>query len=654
MRKFMIVSAILMGLVSSAHADLKTPQELAAILAASKDRSLDVIKDTGADPKNPRYINTYRAFANCFEAIKISGQKGTVTVTDSLTSDTPIDIPNNVNLDGKGIGKIHFPYTHGISVGMAKSYPGSPPLDPTEIAPSDGMVDKTYSKRVGIRLNEHLTIVDLGGVFNAGDGTYWSDAKSITSDIMYSTAGIPDGKGLSWGWSSGCSWRPFVGLINNSKGELIILVQTNKYRNTLRCTVPSLSQQGTHRVSFQCDVTLGKFAVWVDKVPQVIRFDAPVAPDPDCRLLEPNRSPFKVGGASQTPSNTYSSCVSMPPQDGYILGAAVNAKTVYDWDAPQQVRADKQPITDTITYMNGPGNICIRFDMMVNQSVNRIIETRTVATTGKRDGNAYILDSGYGNGYNSATVSIKGLTVEASGDAVVANLIMGSTIEGCSLSGAVGCGIGGWRDGANYGNTVRDTILSGGEAAIFIDYGMWTINNIKWLVTGRKGLWAINAKLNCSHMFVGGATSGNTDSVFRLEGGQLYLNDCDIDNEGWNMPKTAVFDLIARGEAQNSTGVLLKATGVNLGVFPVGVPLIRGTRNDTVARKGYIKVEDWITSSGGNRGNPLVDVDDPALWNIRVDRTSLGSNALFPVRSGKTLLDDNGNLSPSEPIPAGK
>ena len=621
-----------------------TPAEnLAAWILRQPDRTIDLARDLNIKSGWDNASATRKTIQLCLEAARITNTRVRIVVPPDLYSDLPIDIPSYVTLDGLGVGSIRFPHSAGLSLGVDPAPYDMGlglrvPLTDKDLVDTSKLLTGSFRTNFGVHVSPRLTIAELGGQFCFGGGGWWADKSAATFEFVYSNAESPDDTGIAYGWTEQGVPKPICFDITHSGAFRVRIsaIANGVMAPTIQVTAdaPQLKTKGVHRVSFQIDLADGTSDLWIDasRIPTQI---TALRADPAARFAECARTPFKIGGMSASPANTYSDVVTIAHQDAIVLGMAATPSLVYKSGADGRIRVDGRITNDATTFYDTTSET-IR--LLFNTSKTNTLETRAVCTLAQGWGTMYVLDRTHANVWNSPSgIVIQGLTINAACDAIVSNLGINNTIRNCGLNSEIGCGIGGWRDGTTYSNYGENLFFGCREAAIYLDYGIWTFSKVRWDITGRRGIWVRNLRTIINALVIGGNAFPDTESLIKIEGGKFVGSDIAIDIEGGKYPTKAAFDVSTTTDADNSVGVSIRTRDVGIGRLPETTPLFL-LRQGRSPLKGFVQLDHWDTSGGGKGGSILLDVDDPNLWDINADISQLGPIDRFPLRTSAGVL----------------
>jgi hypothetical protein len=378
---------------------------------------------------------------------------------------------------------------------------------------------------------------------------------------------------------------------------------------------------GVHRLAFQCDVGAGKAMAWVDGA-SVAAGATPRVP-PGLVFAENERVPMKVGAAGLLASTGGSDWYTPPPERADVLGLSLADDLRYAWeDRPR--RLDGGPAADDQYryFTDWPPVVAM---LPLEDDPQQVTKDRCLRVRNGgpnySDGTALLLSPAHGNpwaavGGNAA----RGAAIKAGGDAILVGGALYPAIEDCDLTGTTGIGTWGW--GANYTGAVRRTAAVGYDAAFHFYLGMWSMEDCHVEAVPRHGIWARASRVRARGTMYG--PYGNTVTYATADrGADLELADTLIDREDDGGPSRAVFVVESDSAGAEAQGARLVVRDLKFGTFAPNVPLILA-RTRKGAPQGLIRLTDPTTSGAGLAGRrPLVRVDDPNGWDVRVDAPAL-------------------------------
>lgn len=582
---------------------MRTPEQLAILANNRNDRTIDVFVDNGITGRNP--AENYQALQNCVDVCSLTPAR--VKLTRDLVLWRPIRVPTGTYIDGKGFGRLIFS-SHGLTTISNKK-----PLTKENFL--KGLIPNTFS----FALKGELTIVELGGLF--------SNIAETTNDLTLEFAfNCPLNKGVAIGWSERGTGYPIACSIDPTNSSILVFIGENSFTVYDPSLKPSQLNETTIQIGEKQALIIINGKGQLFPLPYPIPFA--------------QRHPFKIGGMATGPNVLYSDYVTIPQQDAVVFGCLLAPYLRYQWNTTP-TRRDGREINYQNTYFSSTqGDVYLQLD----DKQSEVIDTRTLYNYNGQTGTVFILGQEHADIWNSfGNIKIKGLTVEATCDAFAIGLGLAIQIVDCNFASGVGYAIGGQRFGANYGNRIRHSSLTGRAGAFYCDYGMWDLFDIRWDVTGRNGIYTRNTKLTLQHLFVGGNTFGGTKTGFRFQGGGAFIKDINIDIEDGQSPTEALFHISTRTDADNSTGFLGDFNIINFGALPSSTPLW-WLENQTDS-KGFVSINNPMTSGGGKRGNPAIVYDDRSKWVINANLETLGPPEKWPILSSESYKQSFPNAS---------
>jgi hypothetical protein len=537
-------------------------------------------------------------------------------------------------------------YGGPVLLGGLKARPTGKAFDaPAHLVSADGL-DATAGKRLALRTGPDMHVGLWAGAAAHGAG-YWGDPAALTIAFAVDNRGKVAAPG------------PLFGLTDRPGGAgpwRVTVFQPGVYRLELYWVNPDGTEgrgewyagvgstTGLDRVVWQVDLDAGAVIAGINgKQARVVAgagVPARFRPNPGRRLVKNELSPFMVGAQSRIIHDRGNT------PDRTICGLWVGRSLLYrDAGIGQALaRLDGKPITDANLLFDKSSG-CV-FHLTLQDDGTSPIDGRIVHYHVPVDPTAPVLREGRGFGlwFYSGNLNLhNGLTVRdlslrnvgGYGQGIALGPMYNVRISDVECTGGWH-GIGSLPSAVCYPVTLRDVKAEGYDAGY---YGFWQILHADGLDAGYAGTTAVrleSCRATIRNLLIYAQDRGEYTIAHHaggLGGGQLILDDVQLDNEGQSAP-TRAFVMMENGSYLPQRLTLQNAT--------------IGTANSSAV---VIELRDWGAEGPGHR-SARVDVEavecdvarpwkavvstDGLLWKGKVERPAgINPNTPDAIHTGK-------------------
>lgn len=476
----------------------------------------------------------------------------------------------------------------------------------------------------GLRTLGNSHIASMAGYVSYPVG-YWATSPGVCVNLWLDSTDAPTPTNV-----------PICGLSQDGKpmpwaivtmGDRIVTfaaaIQPDGSARTYAAYTPMPLVRGPHRYTLQHDLASGVFTAIVDGAVSHPRMQAGNDTMPAGSHFPSNQStPFLIGALGGNSNNIGGDITNVGGRDIAVGGLKVSDRAEYREDG---ARLDGKPDNDQNRYFSAsPGTLAY---LPLDQDPVVAAPDRLVNISGGgRNATALYLSDEHGSPFSAIPhTEIRDLKLIGSaspfGQCVALGYALYVDARGCTFAGGAH-GFASAKFGANYTIRLADCTASGQDAALFCNYGMWTVDRLHIPLHGRSTIRVDQGMVEGRDWFAE-PWGGGEYFCYATRGSSVILSGVHIDIESGPYPTKAYFFSEGGGQNPGGVGGTLKLHDVGLGMIQPAQTLIQ-LRDG--GGSGTCRVDvDSLTWVGGMDRKKLLDLAGVTRW-----RGSISADQVIP------------------------